>query len=177
MGEANHKYSLKNKRLSPEEDVIHHLAAGLGIQDPIEMNLTIVLALGLKVPSLKDAQRQLCVQPTQVIPIGPVTLVQTRKRGGREGEKETDRQIETERPMIVKWIAYNTQTSVLSAVRKMRKITPLVTNMASVPGCFRGNKVHISIVHTCTHTNNTATKIVPCPRRNSPHHPLMHLLA
>ena len=43
---------LENEGFSPEEDVVHDLEAGLGVDDSVEVDLTEVLLLGLQVPGL-----------------------------------------------------------------------------------------------------------------------------
>jgi len=76
--------SLKDEGLPPEENVLHGLATGLGIKDPIQIDLTKVLLLGLKVAGLHDPECELCVEATQVVPVWPTTVVQAGERE-REG--------------------------------------------------------------------------------------------
>lgn len=55
---------------------MHGFAAGLRIEDPVEVDLAEVLLLGLQVACLHDPDGELGVQPAQVVPIGPAAVVQ-----------------------------------------------------------------------------------------------------
>ena len=66
--------SLKDKRLSPEENLIHHFAAGQSIEDAIEVDFTVVAFLGLEVAGLHDPYGELCVKTTQVVTIWTLAL-------------------------------------------------------------------------------------------------------
>lgn len=67
---------LKDEGLSPEENILHHLAARLGIQDPIQVDFTEVLLFWLQVSCLHDPHCELGVQSAQVVAVRSATVVE-----------------------------------------------------------------------------------------------------
>ena len=80
--------SLELEGLSPEEDVVHDLAAGAGVEDLVEGYLAVVPLLGLEGPGLKDPHRELGVDPTHVVLVGTLAVGEAGREGEREGERE-----------------------------------------------------------------------------------------
>ena len=76
------RYSLEDKRLPPEKDLVHELAACLCIENSIEVDLTVIVFLGLQVASLHDPDRELCIKTSEMVSIGTLTF----KQAGRGEE-------------------------------------------------------------------------------------------
>ena len=69
-------YLLKHKGFSPEENIIHDFAAGLGVDDSIQIDLTVIVFLWWEVPCLQDPQREPGVKVTKVITVWILALIQ-----------------------------------------------------------------------------------------------------
>lgn len=79
--------SLKHEWLPPEEDILHELAACLCVQDPVEVDLTEVLLLGLKIAGLHHPDGKLGVQSTQMITVRSPAVVKANsvcREGGKQ---------------------------------------------------------------------------------------------
>ena len=71
---------LKRKGFSPEENVVHHLAAGACVEDAVERDLAVVSLLGLQIAGLQDPQGEVGVDATHVIPVGSLAICQAGDR-------------------------------------------------------------------------------------------------
>ena len=80
------KDSLKDKRLSPEENIVHDLATGLCIENTVEEDLAVVPLLWNKVPGFQQPERKVRVQATNMITIGTLTVIKA-GRGGRSYDR------------------------------------------------------------------------------------------
>ena len=92
------RYSLEDKWLPPKENFVHELAACLCIEDSIEVDLTVIVFLGLQVASLHDPDRELCIKTSEMVSIGTLTFKQAgrgeeleRRVGEEEREEEEER--------------------------------------------------------------------------------------
>ncbi len=55
---------------------MHGFAAGLSIENPVEVDFAEIFLLGLHVACLHDPDGELGVQPTQVVSVGSAAVVQ-----------------------------------------------------------------------------------------------------
>ena len=68
---------------------MHDLAACLGVEDPVEVDLAEVFLLGLQVAGFHDPQGQLGVQSAQMVSVGAATVIEAGREGGEREERES----------------------------------------------------------------------------------------